>query len=622
MWLIHLLSIFFITMIIGYTIKEHFTDILPLLFSLIILFLYVLSFVRHMSWIDGISVVLLIICAGWLFTHLRNQQISEFTKYVKREVTSGAFIWYILMILFITLTVSSKVVTWWDDYNFWATDLKSLFYLDGFASKYANVAPEFGDYPPGTQYLKWWVMHCFGNVFSEGKAFIGYYLFLVTLMLPLFRNLNGTKRFLAPILVPATWLLPGVAEIFGYEGFCSDLVMAFLYGAFLFSVIDKDNHTTIFYHGRMSIYLSVLVLCKSTGFAWAFFGAVFLLVCMLSWPKADRKISRYFYTIIPPAFFGGSWMLFCLLMRRVTRTTVTAVKYVTTDEYYLSLYTRDFMNAFIQAFFKEPLHNSHGGVINLSPFLYLLLVICVVVLFYKLNLFGDTVGSACLWFPIISGIIYYLIIFIAHVTIFANETQYLEPSTMVASIERYGAPFTIGMFLFLAMISMNHVSKQGWIPVLALLAFILLCTDYPAAWHGAISYRNDVASVLQSRQDMVHDYGEDFLEQVKVKFPDGNTRVLGLFTDDSFMRVRNTIVSFEASPVSTIFTTLKNAPSIEEYTIVQALKDSHASYVYIFPGRMEATELLNNLVDSGEFSYNTIYKIQEDNGALHLQLVP
>ena len=45
------------------------------------------------------------------------------------------------------------MVSWWDDYNFWATDVKSIFYRNGFADKYANAAPEFGDYPPGTQMM-------------------------------------------------------------------------------------------------------------------------------------------------------------------------------------------------------------------------------------------------------------------------------------------------------------------------------------------------------------------------------------------------------------------------------------------------------------------------------------
>lgn len=60
-----------------------------------------------------------------------------------------------------------------------------------------------------------------------------------------------------------------------------------------------------------------------------------------------------------------------------------------------------------------------------------------------------------MWFGIVSGALFYAIIFIAHITIFATETQYLEASGMISSIERYGAPFTIGTLLFLAHIWMD-----------------------------------------------------------------------------------------------------------------------------------------------------------------------
>ena len=64
------------------------------------------------------------------------------------------------------LLTGNKIATWWDDLNFWATDVKALYALDGFAAKYTNAASEFGDYPPGIQLLKWWFVH-----FKAGRLF-------------------------------------------------------------------------------------------------------------------------------------------------------------------------------------------------------------------------------------------------------------------------------------------------------------------------------------------------------------------------------------------------------------------------------------------------------------------
>ena len=70
------------------------------------------------------------------------------------------------MILLVYL-LKDKIALWWDDINYWAVDAKALYYNGGFAGKYGNVAPEFGDYPPGLQLFKWFVMHLSSD-FSEG----------------------------------------------------------------------------------------------------------------------------------------------------------------------------------------------------------------------------------------------------------------------------------------------------------------------------------------------------------------------------------------------------------------------------------------------------------------------
>ena len=93
------------------------------------------------------------------------------------------------------------------------------------------------------------------------------------------------------------------------------------------------------------------MLVKSVGFIWAVFGLVFLGLYQL-WQKqglsAEEEgktgegmhtgkkqrtetkgaIGRILAVAAAPIVTGGSWMLFCLLMRRVTKTTTTAVKYL------------------------------------------------------------------------------------------------------------------------------------------------------------------------------------------------------------------------------------------------------------------------------------------------------
>lgn len=625
MFLLHITALLGVALLLGYRWKEEYADIMPIVFCGMILSLYGLAFARHMSWIDFGMVGINLLLVGILLANYKKESFQFFLEYAKKQVFSGAFLYTILMPCFAIWIAKGKIVTWWDDLNFWAADLKALTYLDGFANRYANVAPEFGDYPPGTQFAKWWVLHLFGGGFHEGRAFVGYYIFLFLLVLPLMKRFTGKKSFLAIVFIPLMWLLPGVAEIYGYEGFCADLVMAFLYGAFLYAVVDREGHKDAFYYARATIYLMILVLCKSTGFVWAAFGIVFFFLCQIVPLKKAKQAGRLKRELLKsamvvglPILTGASWMLFCLKMHRVTKTTSTAITYLTTDQYGISGYTSDFAKAFLQAFFGEPLHKNHTGLLNLTPILFLILTIVVVIVVYKLKLFPKECKKICLWFPIVSGVLFYVVIFIAHITIFANETQYLEATGMISSIERYGAPFTVGMVLFLGMLCVNHVQKTNWVPVLFLVVFVLGTTDYSAAYHGAIGYRKDLERERTYRQGMVQGQDADFVNTIQEKIGNRSVRVFGLYSDDGYQKMRNTYIAYEASPVSTMYGTLLYCEEPDLSIIIQSIAETHSEYLYVFQGEKDLKGILDEVVPDKNFQYNTIYKVAFENGTMVL----
>lgn len=234
---------------------------------------------------------------------------------------------------------------------------------------------------------------------------------------------------------------------------------------------EQSGRAALFYYGRLALYLGVLVLVKSIGFVWALFGLLFLALyqrdSMGCGRRRDRQAApdkaagksrmRHLLMVAAvPLLTGGSWMMFCLLMRRITKTTATAVKYMTTDEYGISGYAGEFAAAFLRAFVGFPLHKDKTPALDLTPLGLYLCICLLVVLFYRVRLLPEKTGRAVLVFCMVSGAVFYGIIFLAHITIFATETQYLEPSGMISSIERYGAPFTIGTLLFLAGIWLSH----------------------------------------------------------------------------------------------------------------------------------------------------------------------
>ncbi|MCM1174534.1 MAG: hypothetical protein NC341_05720 [Blautia sp.] len=658
MVIVHITAFFICLLVLSYFWKESLVETAPVLTCMLVLTLYALAFFHRLDLIDGIGVLVIVLFLCWLVSRKREQR-ADFGQSCLQNVISTSFITAALLLFAVILCTSQKAAAWWDDINFWMADVKSLYYLNGFAEKYGNVVPEYGDYPPGGQLLKWWFLHFDPLHFREGLAFAGYYFMNLVFMLPLFRKMEGKNVLVMAGMAAALWLLPGIAEVYGYDGFCADLTLACIYGGFLFAVIDREGKKDSFYYGRLMLYLSVLVLMKSVGFIWALFGLIFLAAyqagrktCEEKTGSADRtgrnkaRITgrlRLLAVCAAPFITGGSWMLFCLMMRRVTRTTATAVKYMTTDEYGISGYTADFAKAFLEAFAVLPLHKNRTPVIDLTPLGFYLCICLLVVFFYQRDIMPKRQGRLVLWFSIASGALFYGIIFIAHITIFATETQYLEASGMISSIERYGAPFTVGTLLFLANIWIDCGGKlfaeraeaearlrrpglsalikrpflQKYGTCLVLILFVALTAEWRTGYHGLIGYRAGVQEQLAGRAAMIDEDAALFLEKAKALGTGQSTRICYIQRDDEPRWVRNSYTSLEASPISVVYRAVNLDDAVTDW-MTQEIRDSHAEYLYVEKTDADAAKVFNIMTDSGAFSCEVLYRIEDDGVRMRL----
>lgn len=608
--------------------KTTLVDMFPPLACMLVLILYVLALFGRLSLIDEIGFLIIAVFLCWIVSRKREQR-REFGKVCLHNVTQTSFIIAVCLILVVIFCTSAKVVTWWDDINFWATDVKSLYYLNGFAAKYGNTAPEFGDYPPAAQLFKWWFLHFDPHSFREGLAFAGYYVMNILFMLPLLKKVKGKNVFVMFGMAAALWLLPSIAEVYAYDGFCADLTMACIYGAFLFAVTDKEQKSELFYYGRLTLYLSILVLVKSVGFIWAFFGLIFFF--LYQWAQPDKMNKKKAVPVVlAPVVTGGSWMIFCLLMRRVTKTTTTAVKYMTTDEYGVSGYAGDFAKAFLKAFVAFPLHKEKSLLIDLTPLGLYLCICLLVIFFFRQNLLPKRQGRVALWFSVVSGALFYGIIFVAHVTIFATETQYLEPEGMISSIERYGAPFTIGTLLFLAGIWMTcgerlfarrkraFMIKYG--TCLTFILFVALTAGWKIGYHGLIGYRDEITDKLQEREDMIDADAALFLQAIRSLGTGESTRVCYIQRDDTPRWVRNSYTNLEASPISVVYKSVNLDDAVTDW-MIEEIRSLHASYLYVEATDADAAAVFDAMMAEGKFACETLYRIEDEGEKMHLMVV-
>lgn len=623
----HVAAFAVLVLFISYKSKEELVDTIPMGVCILTLILYGLSFVNGLSGSDYVAAF------GCLFAALcflgkPKERRAEILGYCAGELKKPSAILAIIMLTAVPLLASGKAVTWWDDYNFWATDAKSLFYLDGFAGKYRNVAPEFGDYPPGTQMMKWWFAHFNPSEFKEGLMFAGYYFMNLSFLVPLFKFVKRKNIALMAAAAAGVWLFPTCAEVFGCDGCCADLTMAVIYGAFLASVVDRD-HGRLFYYGRQTLLLTVLMLCKNTAPLWAGFGIAFAVGYHVFLVEKEEKTGTdrwcLFMEALLPALAEASWLLFCLLNRRVAKLTGTAL-HMAAGSIRIPDIKRELVDSFLTAFIRYPLHRWSTPAVDLSPLALYLLIPLFVFILVKRGKIDRRQGWYLGIFAAVSGACFYGINLVSHLTIFAAESQYLDPFAMVSSIERYGAPFTIGSLYLTAHLSMSRAGGRregragrpfGELSALIFcLGFVFVTADYQSAFRALFGYRSTVSQTLSEREEIVDASARAFLEKAGAGERGNSARVLYLRDISDVSWVRNTYISFEASPISVMYGNV-DAASMGPQEVLGALRDSHAEYLYADEIK-NGDKLLAALTAEGSFEYGCLYRLVEEAGDARL----
>lgn len=620
MFIIHITAFLILLLWISGKFKIELVEAAPVGCALLVLLFYFLSFFRLLSFSDCIAGGVTAAALICMF-RLNREKRREVQRFVRQEFFRPGTLTAFAMMVIVVICVSEKAVSWWDDYNFWATDVKAVFYLDGFAHKYENVAAEFGDYPPGTQMMKWWFLHFSPSEFREGLMFAGYYFMNLAFLFPVLKALKKRNPLKMAAGAAVLWLFPAVAEVFWLDGCCADLTMAVVYGAFLTAVVSGREQGRLFYYGRQALFLMVLVLCKNTGFVWAAFGLLFDYGYhgLMHKNKADRREKRadvraLFGVTLMPVLTEMSWLGFCFINRRVAKLTGTAIQ-MATGGMNVPAYQREMVKVFVEAFIKWPLHRGKTPAIDLSPLsLYLLLLVFVILLLRFHVLERKMAGYLCIFF-VISGMVFYSVNLLSHLTIFAVENQYLEPFGMVSSIERYGAPFMIGGLYLIGFFAMN--GRKSATGIILCMMFVLLTTDYAGAYRALIGYRSRTEEITQEREKIIDEGAETFLGIIDAKEKGSVGRVLYLRDISDVSWVRNTYIGFEAAPVSVMHGNVDAAGTGSE-DIAGAVEDAHAGFLYVDELTEEAKELFLPFIGDEVFEYNCLYQVVEEAGGMRL----
>lgn len=611
MFIVVSLSFLLVSAGISYRYKRNIADCVGPVFAGMIMVMYALAFFRGLK----LLWVVMLLAAGFCIYKTATPKGKSFKEMLGRLLDLYIF-FLVLCTVFVGFSTSSMVFTWWDDINYWSSDAKQLFFMNGFPGKYGNVSPEFGDYPPVTSLVKWLFLQIGCSSYRESLQFTGYFFANVIFMMPLASKAGecidrfGVSAVYRVLMKAVTFLglvlLPGVFNGIIYYGTPADITMAIIYGCLLLAVYDRKDVDELYYYVRIALYTAVLLLTKSIGFEWAVFALVFFFL----WWGREKKI-------IFPILFGGialgSWLMFCLINRRVAKLTGAGIKMATSGNYSAPENAPDKLMFFVQGFLFEPMHADHNLTLDLSTGAAVVLIFASVFVLYKIKALVWPETKRIFIFLAISAVVAYSIVFVAHITIFQTEDQYLEPYAMAVSIARYCAPFTLGSVYLLMGICFDRVKdctsfKGAFIPLAAAFAVIFLTADYSGVYKYLWGYRDNVAADVAYFNDMVGDDGFRLVEALDDESLWGK-RVLVLRDGHTYYWVHNTYISKEASPVALVYDSFLTEEDTGD-TMLKKIMDSHAQFLYVEDEQGIAEDFFKEVLENEDFEPGRVIEIK------------
>lgn len=607
-------ALFLVSTRISHVYKKNILDSIPVVYAGLLMVMYLLAFFRGLKMTGILAASAIIFCLFRIFTDGRKAGRSfakELTETLK-PLLEPVVICLVLSAFAVGMATSQELFTWWDDINFWSSDAKQFFFLNGFPGKYGNVSPEFGDYPPVTSLAKWLFLQISPGRYEESLQFLGYYVLNAVFLLPLLarikscideQNVDKSLKIAAKsISFAAVMLLPGVFNGIIYYGTPADITMAVIYGALLLSIYDQSAHGKAFYYTRIGLFVAVPLLTKTVGAEWGIFALLFYLV-------TAKREKEMLWSVLGAGTALGSWLMFCLVNRRVAKLTGAGIKMATSGKYTPPENTMEKMKFFFEGFLKQPMHADRNLTLDLSTMAVVVLIFLGIVLLYYRNILGKTEARKIAMFSFLTGVISYGIVFLAHVSIFQTEDQYLDAYAMAMSISRYCAPFSLGTAILLLGILFNRLGaktkKQAVTAWALVLVLVFLTADYAGVNKYLFTYRNSLEEDRAYLEDMVGAEGRKLVEAVSSEEYQGR-RVLVLRDGHSYYWVHNAYISKEASPVALVYDSYL-AEDDTAQSLRKKIEDSHAAYFYVEDNEGAAGELFGELVGS-EFEAGKVYR--------------
>lgn len=577
MGIVNILAFILSLILLAVWLKRTLVEVLPVNMSIWILMLYLLAWERKLLWIDGVAVI---ICVGVLLLMLRwrvrTENAGKALLIKVRELRVPAFLCFCILVTMMLIVNQNKLVSEWDDLNYWGTYVKALFYNQGFEPAYQNVSTAFGDYPPAAQLAEYWLLHIMGK-YKDGYIFAGYYIFGLSYLAFMMKYIKKNQIFNLAVFSVILPVLISVVDVSWYISLSPDVLMGLILAVGMLIVFENRGKVDTYTRFSLIILSSVLVLVKSIGVLWFLFLQVFFCLCNSKKEFLKRKDNIWLVGIPLMSYF--SWVLLCTMRHRTTNLTsklVSTGKSMLLGTFSINENWKGYLWAFVKAFLFKPLHQNQTKGVDFTPIMFLAGVLVLLYAALKKNQVTKQERKRLLWFFGFMAAVTYLYILGAHLTIFSREKGYLEAENMIRTISRYGTPFTLGSMLFTIGLFLGYdngcIRWEKW-KYVSLAGVIVLCMNVQVV-REAFRYHEDTGSVVSpSITEAVAEY-QPLLTAVSEK-EEVNGRILVCDDLDMYSYV---CLMFMMSPYSIVECKMNDDTSVQD--IEEYLDSYQAKYIY------------------------------------------
>lgn len=611
-----------VCMAIGYSglLKKRFAVMMPLSVFSSILILYIFGLLGRMK----LGTVVFLGAAFILFLlGVTKSLVRREMKAFSENVLNFGLVFFLAALVLIYYMTDGRLLSRFDEFTHWGLTVKNYMIFDGFANIAGSTTHGAG-YQPGIS-LFCYLFTSLRDQVNECDMLKGIDVFVVALLLPIFRRISWKRVVIGIFLIPFVICLPWLfsTSIIPYNNLYIDCAMSVTFAFLLYHYFTNvQNKATYFILGMGS---AVMILIRPGSEAFALMVLIMIVIDILFFRRTEFRalckrggwVLPVFYVLISAASWL-SWRLFTSAnqMMQVFDYIDPAGQTEAASE--------TITESFLAAMKSVPEH----AQIRVSYIIWLI-IFAVLAFFVVLLTKGarERVRSIVFSVLVLAGYVLYagaLLYMYTHLF-----TEY-EGKTL-ASLERYMATFLLGALIFFLYMIIERIFERfggfGNVLILIPIVLILVFTPWTRVAQDMFAPKDTIKETIEKRADYykLEEFADtlDF-EKDRVYFIAQNSN--GYEYQVAYYLATPVSLSYDYSmgwslgyPYSDkdVWTLDMSVQEVED-----ALKNGGYTYVYIYDADRQLRSRYGDLFEyETAISDNSAFKVETEGGHVVLKRV-